>query len=171
MEKKCFKCGIVKPLDDFYLHKQMKDGHLNKCKDCNKADTKRRTDELSDSFEFMESERKRGRDKYHRLYSDLGYKPPKVQNAHRKKFPEKYAAANAAQNIKSDGNERHHWSYNEVHRTDIIFLNKKAHMKAHRFIVYDQERFMYRRYDTNELLDTKEKHREFIKWCIENKED
>ena len=44
-------------------------------------------------------------------------------------------------------------------------------MKAHRFIVYDQERMMYRRYDTNELLDTKEKHESFILFCIENKED
>lgn len=44
-------------------------------------------------------------------------------------------------------------------------------MKAHRFIVYDQERFMYRRYDTNELLYTKQKHYDFIKFCIDNKED
>lgn len=32
--KKCFKCGAFKCLKDFYKHKQMKDGHLNKCKSC-----------------------------------------------------------------------------------------------------------------------------------------
>lgn len=36
-EKECFICHQIKPLDEFYLHRGMTDGHLGKCKECTKA--------------------------------------------------------------------------------------------------------------------------------------
>ena len=32
--KECRKCSVVKPLEDFYRHPEMHDGHLNICKAC-----------------------------------------------------------------------------------------------------------------------------------------
>ena len=40
MEKKCFKCGLILPIEEFYAHPEMKDGHLNKCKECTRQDVR-----------------------------------------------------------------------------------------------------------------------------------
>lgn len=39
-EKRCIGCGKVKPLSEFYAHPRAKDGYLNKCKECTRADVK-----------------------------------------------------------------------------------------------------------------------------------
>lgn len=171
MEKVCFKCNRLLPLTDYYVHKQMGDGHLNKCKSCTKSDVKKDYERKVVDSSWKESERARGRKKYHRLYTDTGKANPTAAKAWLNKFPEKKIALNRSSHISKKGFEKHHWSYNEPHWKDIIWLTKKEHSKAHRFVVYDQERMMYRRYDTNELLDTKEAHITFINWCLENKED
>lgn len=34
--KKCSKCGIEKPLDEFGIIKERKSGHRSECKECNR---------------------------------------------------------------------------------------------------------------------------------------
>ena len=171
--KICFKCNIKKPLSQFYKHKEMKDGHVNKCKECNLKDVKGNYIDNVKKPGYIEKERKRGREKFHRLYTGTSKSNPKALRNWENKYPEKKPANKAAEKITKlfDGAEKHHWSYNKEHYLSVIQLSKKHHMKAHRFLIYDQERMMYRRYDTNELLDTKEKHLSFITDCINNQED
>jgi hypothetical protein len=172
MRKKiCFKCGIEKPLSEFYKHARMADGYLNKCKECAKKDVSDRYDKSIIDPEFLETERKRGREKYRRLYAGTAKANPERNKRWIERYPEKREASLAAQRIKKDGYENHHWSYLEEHYKDVIHLTKKDHMKAHRFIIYDQERRKYRRSDNNILLDTKEDHLKYILWCIKHKDD
>lgn len=173
MEKQCFKCNVVKPLTEFYKHPQMGDGHLNKCKECSKKDVKGNYIDNLKKDGFIEKERKRGRQKYHRLYVGTGKAKPEDNKRWLNKFPEKSKCHSLSASLKKpfEGAEKHHWSYNIEHAKDVIWLSKKHHNKAHRFIVYDQERMMYRTCWKNELLDTKEKHQNFIEWCIESQED
>ena len=57
MEKTCKVCLVTKPLSEFYKHPRMADGHLGKCKECQKAaSTKARNADLD---RYREYDRKR----------------------------------------------------------------------------------------------------------------
>ena len=165
--KKCFKCNLEKPLLEYYTHKQMKDGHLNKCKECTKKDSDKREKKLRNNIEWVESEKIRAREKYYRLgYKDVHKPTSEMKSIAMKKYislyPEKYKAVSCSKRIPINiGNHRHHWSYNEEHYKDIIELSVTEHSRAHRYIKYDQERMMYRTLE-GVLLDTKEDHISYI---------
>ncbi len=80
--KTCFKCGIEKPLSEFYKHPMMTDGHLGKCKKCAKIDVT--VNRHKRAYQYAEYEKKR-------------YKRPErkvqalaSQRKRRKLHPEKY---------------------------------------------------------------------------------
>lgn len=89
-QKICFKCGAEKPLLEFYRHKQMADGHFNKCKDCARKDsTKRRWKKID---EVREYDRKRGSRQYRGCLKEW-----------REKYPKKYFAHNCINNAVRHG--------------------------------------------------------------------
>ena len=151
----------------------MSDGYVNKCKECCKEETKKTYQDNKQKEDFRDKQRKRGREKYHRLYVGKVKTSIDTVKEYNKKYPEKYKAKYISQYLKKpfEGAERHHWSYNLEHAKNVIWLNTKDHNKVHRFIIYDQERFMYRRFDNNILLDTIESHEKFIRECLISKED
>ena len=134
-EKRCFKCGAVKPIGEFYPHKSMADGHLNKCKECNKIDTKQRYRDHHDKVRAYD--KKRNEDPA-RKAKRLAY-----QKATRGRNPEKYRARVAVSNAIRDGSlsrmpckicgssksEAHHRDYSKP--LEVEWLCMVHHRQAH----------------------------------------
>lgn len=165
--KKCIRCGENKELSEFYKHKGMTDGFLNKCKSCCRSESKSREDNLRKNLDWVESEKERGREKYHRLYKGK-YKQSterkkEIIDRYKAKFPEKTLCRNKISNIKAKtkGNHLHHWSYKTENAKNVIELTPKKHYSIHRFIKYNQDEMCYMSLN-GDLLDTKEKHLDYM---------
>ena len=91
--KKCFKCGIEKPIREFYKHARMSDGHFGKCKECAKLDARKNNASPSG----IEYERMRNKTPERRRYLRQSAKRWAKDN------PEKIKAQNALNNAIRDG--------------------------------------------------------------------
>lgn len=172
--KTCNICNLEKELGSFYINKGMKDGYQNRCIECTKIKTKIRIQTIISTPEGLEEERKRHREKYHRLGYKEKYKPTtdkkrEIIKRYNQKFPEKALAHKYTEIYLTKLPEihLHHWSYNQEHWLDVIEMTIKEHNLLHRYIIYDQERMMYRSKE-GVLLDSKEGHLEYYEECKRN---
>lgn len=108
----------------------MKDGYLNKCKDCTKKDTHRKYEENSKSEEYLEKERKRCREKYKRLNYKERYNTE--NNILSNRCLHKKAALRG---YKVKGKELHHWNYNFP--LEMFILSRSLHAQIHKHTTVD----------------------------------
>lgn len=174
-EKICIKCKELKSLNEYTRDSRKKDGTRNDCKSCVAIYFRERYAFKKQDPEWVLKENIKHRERKNRLGYYKKYKRSPEQSKDNslkfiKKYPEKYKARKKSQVLESIFQQKHHWSYNEKHYLDIIELTTKNHNKAHRFLVYDQETFMYKT-TTGELLDTKQKHIDYITEMINSQPD
>lgn len=149
MNKTCFRCHQTKPLDEFYRHPAMRDGYLNKCKGCTKADVRRRYWEKHETV--LEYDRRRNMQP-HRVSARLEYMQTqqgklthsKANNTWANKHPERKSAINTVNRAKLIGKltplpclicgtaetEAHHPDYSRP--LDVIWLCTTHHKAAHK---------------------------------------
>lgn len=98
--KTCFKCNTHQPLSEFYKHKMMADGYLNKCKTCTKKDTK---ENIAKNHEYYREYDQNRAMLPHRVEARLKYQQtPEGKEALRKtknKWEESNVIKRAAQTI------------------------------------------------------------------------
>ena len=138
--KRCFKCMCEKPLEDFYKHVAMGDGHSGKCKDCTKVDALRHRQE---NLEKIRS--------YDRMRASM---PHRIANRIRivaeyvERFPNRKKANTAVGNAVRDGRIKkqpcwacgekavaHHPDYDRP--LDVVWLCQAHHKQTHALVSND----------------------------------
>lgn len=132
-EKLCRNCGEVKPLDSFYRHAAMADGHLNVCRACVRTRVgKHRRD--NESVREYDRARSRNPDRVaaRRAYALSRQDDPEI------------AAARAVSNAVRDGRllkepclfcrsetglEAHHRDYTKP--LEVVWLCRRCHRRLH----------------------------------------
>jgi len=153
--KKCFKCGRVMPIDNFYRHQQMADGQLNKCKECSKKDVLENRAKRIDYYKEFDRKRAdlpkrvKARKEYAKKMKDDPVFKASVYTStkkYRENNPEKYKAHSKVNNSSGDKKiekpelcsvcgkkknlEGHHYDYSKP--LDVVWVCHTCHIKIHK---------------------------------------
>lgn len=146
--KRCFKCLQTLPLESFYKHAQMGDGHLNKCKECSKKDV---IENRLARLDYYRSYDKRRASVPHRVRAREQYQQTaagkraiaRARKKYKERYPERYKAKTALGNAVRDGrverlpcfvcggNETHGHHPDYSSPLDVVWLCRGHHRQAH----------------------------------------
>lgn len=140
--KRCFKCLCEKPLDAFYKHARMGDGHLNKCKDCAKNDVMKHRQEHWESVRAYDRLRA---SQPHRVASRL-----RIVAEYNAKYPHRKKANTAVGRAVREGRLQkqpcwvcgekavaHHPDYDRP--LDVVWLCQPHHKQAHALVANEPQ--------------------------------
>lgn len=145
--KTCKQCGIEKPMTEYYQHKGMADGHLNKCKSCVRSRVANYSEKNIEKIKHYDKIRSK---LPHRVQARKEYAKTEngklaIKKAHQnylKNFPLRKAAHIITNNALRDGkllklpclicggeSEAHHPDYSRP--LDVVWLCSLHHKQAH----------------------------------------
>ena len=145
--KTCFKCGVEKPRTDFYRHSRMKDGRLNKCKECTKSDV--RNNRKAKIEHYRAYDRKRGnrqppeyyKDYYHRNKEKIRRNFRAYIERNKDKYKARYTTTNAIRDgrllrepCEVCGTDKHVHAHHDDYSKpmDVRWLCRKHHAEVHK---------------------------------------
>jgi hypothetical protein len=139
----------------------MLDGHVNKCKECNKNDVRGNYEKNAKDPLYIEKERERSKEKYHRL----GYKEKQKEWDEKRPWNKNCKKTNLRRKLKLRNklktHQLHHWNYNDEYIEDIIIIERFNHRRAHKYLTLDLIKRYFIGLD-GEILDTKQKHIDYL---------
>lgn len=148
--KTCRECGINKPINEYYKHEAMADGHLNKCKSCVKS---RVGNHMKANADYYKEYDKQRANLPHRVEARKAYAKTEqgkiaIKRANKKysaTYPLRRAAHIITGNAIRDGilkkqpclicggdSEAHHPDYSRP--LDVVWLCANHHREAHKII-------------------------------------
>lgn len=135
--KTCFKCLKTLPLEAFYKHSRMGDGHLNKCKECTKTDVSqhrlqkideyRTYDRMRASQPHRKSQAKRVQAEWKASHPNRRAAQVQVGNALRRGDLKKQPCC-----VCGSDAEAHHPDYDRP--LDVVWLCRPHHKQAHALV-------------------------------------
>ena len=150
-QKTCRQCLTLKDISQFYKHKAMADGYLNKCKDCVKN---RVNNHRQENLERIQAYDRKRADLPHRVESRKAYAKTSsyrtscnaANQKYKQAYPDKAKARSLVRYAVLTGSlikqpccicgdihsEAHHEDYNKP--LDVIWYCDKHHKQRHRFL-------------------------------------
>lgn len=137
--KVCFKCNVMKPLSEFYEHSEMADGHVNKCKECNKKDVHENRLKNIDYYRRYDIERAKNPERAkaaYELISNWRKSDKRITSAHNKVARALRKGILTKQPCCICGSDKsiaHHESYDKP--LDVVWYCQIHHKERHKEMV------------------------------------